>query len=66
MKPELLEVYIDSAIMLADLKNPTHQEISDSIQRNFGITVSVAEIENFYTFEVQDKIAQTKALGIYY
>jgi hypothetical protein len=66
MRPELLEVYIETSVMLADLKDPSFEEISQSIKTYFNIEVTADEIANFYLPEVQDKLAQMKAWGINY
>jgi hypothetical protein len=66
MRPELLEVYIETSVMLADLQDPSFEEISQSIKTYFNIEVTVDEIANFYLPEVQDKLAQMKAWGINY
>jgi hypothetical protein len=66
MRPELLEVYIETSVMLADLQDPSFEEISQSIKTYFNIEVTADEIANFYLPEVQDKLAQMKAWGINY
>lgn len=66
MKIEILKMYIDTAVMLSDLKDPSYEEICYSIKKHFNVDVTVEELENFYLSEVQDKLAQLKAWGINY
>lgn len=66
MKPELLEMYIDVACMLEDLKDPSYEQISEAIKLHHGIEVTVSEIEEFYLPETQEKLAQIRFLGINY
>lgn len=66
MKPELLEMYIDVACMLEDLKDPSYEQICEAIKLHVGIEVTIGELEEFYLPETQDRLAQIKSLGINY
>ena len=66
MRPEILEIYIETSVMLADLKDPSYEEIAQSINTYFKVEVTPQEIENFFLPEVQDKLAQMRAWGMNY
>lgn len=67
MKLQILEVYIESAIMLEELKNPTYEQIAESINKYFpNVEVTADQIESFYLPETQDKLALAKAWNLFY
>lgn len=67
MNLQILEVYIESAIMLDNLTNPSNAELLQSIQKYFPeIEVSIEMLDNYYLPETQDKLAMLKAWNISY
>lgn len=66
MKPELLEMYIDVTETLANLDNPSLEELKHALDLYFNVEVSIEELYHFYLPEVQDRLAHMKAWGINY
>ena len=65
MKPEYIGMYIDT-VFLIDGRIEDYKKLSERIKYHFKVDVSEAEIENYYSLEIQDKIQQLKNLGINY
>lgn len=66
MNPQILEVYIEVAVMLGNLKEPSYEDLKDALNRYCQIEVTIQELENFFLPETQDKLAQMKSWGINY
>lgn len=65
MKPEFIGMYIDT-ITLIEGRIDDYTKLSERIKYHFKVDISEADIENYYSEEVQDKIQQIKNLGINY
>ena len=65
MKPEFIGMYVDT-ITLIEGRIDDYAKLSERIKYHFKVDVSEAEIENYYSLEIQDKIQQLKNLGINY
>lgn len=65
MKPEFIALYIDT-ITLIEGRIDDLAKLSERIKYHFQVDVSEAELELYFSEEVQDRIQQIKNLGINY
>jgi len=66
MNLQVIEMYIDAVCFIDELENPSPEVIADRIKHNFNVDVTVEQIVQLSLPEVQEKLAQMKALGINY
>lgn len=66
MNLQVIEMYIDAVCFIDELENPSPEVIAARIKHNFNVDVTVEQIVQLSLPEVQEKLAQMRALGINY